>query len=236
MSLPRPSLRRALAPFAAAALLLGALPASAGGAVFLNDVPVDGLTDQRFEKATVTFDAQGNVRIEVPGIQVKSLGLIPAKPAAPARPAAAPTLGPQSGTVVPNRGSVAVVEPAPAAPTGSLQKQYLLVTEQSVSGMAGYDIDVFVNTRWVKKLRSTDEQIVLDLTRYLQPGPNKLLFAARKLAGERKSFSPSHRFDVTVGEGSVGGDHVMIDNPLLTFRRTAADTDDVSEEFSLQAH
>ena len=40
--------------------LLLASPAGAGS-VFLNDVPVDGLTDQRFEKATVTFDAQGNV-------------------------------------------------------------------------------------------------------------------------------------------------------------------------------
>ena len=31
----------------------------------------------------------------------------------------------------------------------------------------------------------------------------------------------------------MGGDNVMIDNKLVQFQRTAADTQDVSEEFTL---
>lgn len=31
----------------------------------------------------------------------------------------------------------------------------------------------------------------------------------------------------------MGGDNVMIDNKLVHFQRTAADTQDVSEEFTL---
>jgi hypothetical protein len=60
-----------------------------------------------------------------------------------------------------------------------------------------------------------------------------LLTARKVVAGERKSYSPQHYFKVIIGEGNVGGDNVMIDNPIIRFQRTAADTKDVSEEFTL---
>jgi hypothetical protein len=37
-----------------------------------------------------------------------------------------------------------------------------------------------------------------------------------------------------VGEGNEGGNTVTIDNPLIESKRTAAETDNVNEEFTLQ--
>ncbi len=57
---------------------------------------------------------------------------------------------------------------------------------------------------------------------------------ARKVAaGSRKSESPQHVFKVIIGEGNEGGGRVMIDNPLLRFQRTAAQSEDVTEELTL---
>jgi hypothetical protein len=38
-----------------------------------------------------------------------------------------------------------------------------------------------------------------------------------------------------VGEGNVGGDHVMIDEPLVLMTRTAAEVDDKVEEYVFEA-
>ena len=189
--------------------LLLALPAGATASVYLNGQPVDGLANLKLEKVTVTFDANGNVRIDAPGYAVQTLG-----------------------NTAPTTGTRLVDSPTP---TASVAKHYFLVTEQPTPGMTGYDVDVYVNSKWIRKLKGSEDQIVIELTKFLQPGPNKIMFAAKKNPGDRKSFSPNHTFNITVGEGAAGGDQVMIDNPLLTFKRTAADTDDVSEEYSLTA-
>lgn len=179
-----------------------ALASSAQAAkVYLNGVEVDGLANQSFSNAKVTFDAKGNVRIDAPGIEVKTLTAGGATQAAPVE-AARPT------------------------------KHYFLVPQQSVLGMTGYDIDVFIDGTWVTRFRNGEQENPIDVTKYVAVGPNKVLFTAHKTAGERKSFSPEHTFTVLVGEGSAGADQVVIDNPLLTFKRTAADTDDVTQEFS----
>ena len=55
----------------------------------------------------------------------------------------------------------------------------------------------------------------------------------KKISGEtRKSYSKDHFFRVLIGEGNMTGEHVMIDNPVVKFERTAADTGDHSQEFT----
>lgn len=174
------------------------------GSVYLNGVKIDGVTNQKFEKATVRIDEKGNVLIEAPGYAVKQL---------------------EGG---------AAETPAPA--TGVIQKQYFLVTEQNVVGMTEYDVDMYVNSKWVRKLKSTEDQIVTEITKSLVPGRNTVMFIAKKNAPEaRKSLSPQHFFRIIIGEGTMSGDHVMIDNPVVKFERTAANTDDVTKEFPLIA-
>lgn len=202
----KPSSRIALA----ALLMLFAPAALAAGSIYLNGVNIDGVTNTKFDKATVRIDEKGNVFIDAPGYQAKVVEAGPTpKPGTP--PGAEATEG----------------EPA------RLTKRYWLVTEQSVVGMTEFDIDLYVNSKWVRKLKNTDESIVTEITRHLVPGRNNVLLIARKVAaGPRKSFSPQHYFKVIIGEGNVGGDNVMIDNPVVQFTRNASEGQDVSEEFN----
>lgn len=183
-------------------LLLVSATAQAGS-VYLNGVKIDGVTNQKFEKATVRIDEKGNVLIEAPGYAVKQLE-------------GGPPEAPSNAAVI--------------------TKHYFLVTEQNVVGMTEYDVDMYVNSKWVRKLKSSEDQIVSEITRNLLPGKNSLMFIAKKVGqGERKSLSPSHFFRVIIGEGDMTGDHVLIENPVVKFERTAADTNDLSKEFTLNA-
>jgi len=133
---------------------------------------------------------------------------------------------------------VSVNSSGQAQPTreGKLSKKYFLVTEQAVPGMAEYNIELFINSRFVRTLKSSEDQIVADVTRYLKPGSNTVTLQARKSyanPGSARSHSSAHFFRVIIGEGQAGGDSVVIENPLIRFERTAADEGDVAQEFTL---
>jgi hypothetical protein len=185
-------------------LLLLASPAFAAGSVYLNGVRIDGVTNQKFDKVNVRIDEQGNVHIDAPGYNVRQIEGGPG-------------------------------DTPPPRPAGTLTRKYFLVTEQNPPGMTEFDVDVYVNSKWLRKLRSADDQIVTDITKSLTPGQNTLLsIAKKKLAGSApKSFAREHVFRVIVGEGQMSGDHVVIDNPVVKFERTAADQADHTQEFTL---
>ncbi|HEU4385112.1 MAG TPA: hypothetical protein VFR85_16630 [Anaeromyxobacteraceae bacterium] len=207
----------------ALALALATLAAPASGSkVSLNGINIDGVTNQRFENCTVTIDAQGNVNIEAKGYAVRSAGGqgASAPKAAPLAPVEAPAAAP--------------APPAPAAPE-KLSRRYFLVTEQTRPDGTQFDIAVFINAKWIRELKSQEDQVVTEVTRYLRPGPNKVTLAATKRPGARKSTSPDVTFRVVIGEGDQGGDHVRIDSPLVDAKRTAAESGDVTEEFTLVA-
>jgi hypothetical protein len=179
---------------------------------FLNGVNIDGLRSQSFEKCkSVKVDDRGDVYMDCPGYEVKE---------APAPSALVPP--------------PAIAASGLLAPPAAITKHYWLVSEEKAG--AQYDLDVFVNAKWMRKIKAGEPQIVLEVTKYLRPGPNKILFAATKrLEGARSSVSPASFLKVTIGEGEAGGNTVMIDNPLVECKRTAAETDNVNEEFNLQA-
>jgi hypothetical protein len=219
----------------AALFVLAALmaPATAlAASVYLNGVRIDGVTNQKFEKATVRIDDKGDVHINAPGYAVR-VESAPAPMAAPAPVALPPAAPAAAAPAPPVAAAPATPPPAPDAPP-SLTRRYWLVTEQAVPGMSEYDIELYINSKWIRKLRNNEEQIIAEVTRHLQPGKNTVLLTARKVVvGDRKSYSPQHYFKVIIGEGNEGGANVMIDNPIIRFQRTAADTKDVSEEFTL---
>jgi hypothetical protein len=173
-------------------------------ATFLNGVKIDGVRGQSFEKCK-------SVRIDDKGDVYLDC----------------------PGYHVEDPGASIPVAASGFASNG-LSKHYFLVTEQKDGATAQYDVDVYVNSKWLRRIKSGEEQIVVDITRYLQPGPNKLLFAATKQGG-RKSGPPSSFVRVVVGEGESSGAQVLIDNPLVELRRTAAETENVNEEFTIQA-
>ena len=180
--------------------------------VFLNGVNIDGLRSQKFEKCkTVRIDDRGDLHLDCPGYQVERPAA--AVPASATGPAIAPLL--------------------PSAVAAALTKRYWLVSEEKDG--AQFDVDVFVNAKFIRKIRAGEAQVVLEITRYLHPGVNKVLFAATKRPeAERKSASPASFLKLVVGEGDAGGNTVTVDNPLIESKRTAAETENVNEEFTLQ--
>jgi len=181
--------------------------------VFLNGVNIDGLRGQSFEKCkTVKIDEKGDVHLDCPAYQVE------AAPAAAAAQA-------QTAAYVP-----------PVAAATSISKHYWLVTEQSENGAAQYDLDLWINSKWVRKLRAGEDRVVLDITKLLKPGQNKLIFGAtKKLEGGRKSTSPSAFVKAIVGESEAGGPNVTIDTVLVEVKRTAAELDNRNEAFTVNA-
>jgi hypothetical protein len=182
--------------------------------VFLNGVNIDALRSQKFDKCkTVRIDDRGDLYLECPGYQVQQQPT--AAPASTAAPALAPLL--------------------PSAVAAAMNKRYWLVTEEKDGAAAQYDVDVFINAKFIRKIKAGEPQVVLEITRYLHSGANKVLFAATKRAeGGRKSASPASFLKLVVGEGDSGGNTVTIDNPLIESKRTAAETENVNEEFTVQ--
>ncbi|NTX03553.1 hypothetical protein [Myxococcus sp. CA040A] len=238
----RPFSSAALAAALVALSPLGAL----AGSVYLNGVLIDGVTNQKFEKATVRIDEAGNIHIDAPGYRAStsSVTLPPTAPAQAAAPPATPGTTPAAAQPsTPQAMAVpaaaqgtppAAATPAVATTPGRITQRYWLVTEQTVPGMTEYDIDVYVNSRWLRKLRGNEDQVVVDVTKHLQPGSNQVMLMARKVStGSRRSDSPKHVFRVIIGEGNEGGGNVMIDNPLIRFQTTAAESKDVTQEFTL---
>ncbi len=211
------------------ALLGASAPALAAPSLTLNGVAIDGVTDQKFENCTVVIDAQGNVHIEAKGYAVRSAGDDgrPAPPVEPQHAGSGGGLAPRSG------GSSTVAGAGYGA--GKVTRRYFLAAEQTPPG-SQYDLGIFINAQWIREVKSTEQSTVIELTKYLRPGKNTLTLAATKrLGGERLAFSRDVALKVVVGEGNVGGDHVMIDVPLVEMARTAAEMDDRTEEFVIDA-
>lgn len=170
--------------------------------VYVNGTNIEGLTNHSFEKVNVRIDEKGDVHIDAPGYSVKRVSAGPEK-AAPAE--------------------------------GRITMRYYLVTEQTQQGATEYDIDVFVNGQHLRTLPNGEGQIVTDITRKLLPGKNQVTMQAKKLTApgaERKSYSKAHLFRVIIGEGKVEGEKVVIEKSVVAFAVTAADSDDVVQQYS----
>ena len=192
-----------------AVVLLPGAALAGNFSVFLNGTKVDGLTSTKIDKCGVEFDARGNVLLNCPGYAVKVEGA---------------------------GGGAAAAGPQAPVSSGFVTKRYFLVTEQAQQGASDFDIELFINSKFIRRLKSDDDQIVTEVTKHLSAGKNVVNFIARKKTGAaRKSFSPEHFYRVIIGEGNAAGDRVMIDNPLITWQRNAAETQDVSEELTLDA-
>jgi hypothetical protein len=205
-----------------ASLLLAPAVARAGPSISLNGVPIDGVVSQRFENATVVIDERGNVDILARGYSVGRPGP-DAAASSPAPPAAVPPRPPAAA--------------AEARPSGALTRRYFLVVQQTEAGMTEYDVSVFLNGRWVREVRSDGDSDPFEITRFLQPGANKVtLVATKRVAGAvRRSNSRDQRIEVLLGEGSAGGGTVYLGTPLVTMTRNASETETFTEEHDLVA-
>jgi hypothetical protein len=214
---------RALALSIAVALLGAPASAVAAPSISLNGVNIDGVTSQRFENCTVVIDERGNVDIRAKGYAARTSGDEPG-------PAGAQ---PQQAGIA--RAPAASAAAPAAGPAGRVTRRYFIATEQTPPGPQ-FDLGIFINAQWIREVKSAEPSTVTEITKYLRPGPNKVTLAATKrIAGDRLSYSRDVTLKVVVGEGNVGGDHVMIDVPLVETARNAVEMDDRTEEYVIDA-
>jgi hypothetical protein len=111
-------------------------------------------------------------------------------------------------------------------------KHYFLYSKATRPGYAQYDVDVYINGKWVKKVRNNQDQVIAEITKHLKPGKNVISFAATKnySGGERKSESPKDYVQVSIGAGTAGGGTVNITSNLVTFKAPASRTENFGQE------
>jgi len=122
---------------------------------------------------------------------------------------------------------------APGSPAPT--RQYFLITQGTGGAAVGETVQVNINGRTVRTLDSAAAQVIVNVTDWLNVGGNSVTMLSTK----KQNYvvgSPSSMFQVIVGEGHVeAGGQVVIDNPLVTYTRTAADATANSRTFNLTA-
>lgn len=198
----------------AAIVALGAATPAFARDVYLNGVKLDAsvvITSQTFPSCEVQIDAKGDVYITAKGFKIET------KPAAGA---AAPA-------------------PAPAAPPPAAQavsQRYWLISKQPRKGLAQYDVDVYLNGKFVKRVRAQDDPVILDVTRAVRAGANDVKLVATKNMGDKRlSASPTDTLEIVLGEGTVGGGTVAITRTVVTYVRNAQETKSFSDDAHFDA-
>ncbi len=176
--------------------------------VYLNGVKLDSnvvLKNQTFPACEVKFDDAGNVYITAKGFKIQ--------------------LQAQDGA--------ATTDETPPPADGKLTKRYWLVSKQTKRGVTQYDLDIYVNDTLAKKVRSNDDGVVLEVTKQVKAGANKVrVVAVKNLGDKRVSSSPTDTLEIVIGEGNVAGGTVTIDKPVVTYKRTAAESGNFADNFS----
>ncbi len=122
-----------------------------------------------------------------------------------------------------------VGEPAPVKPRPSEQPgvatDYYLVSFTNRPGATQYDVEVFINGKFVRRIRSSDKQVVVKVTHLLKKGKNEILFVSRKNYGgkRRVSTSPVDYLRVVIGRGFMSKGRLVIKTAEAETRRTAAE-------------
>jgi hypothetical protein len=228
MTTPPQSIRN-LRPAVWIALVL-APAAGVASQLLMNGVPigkvelrVQGLEDVTFEKCnTVRVEKNGDVKIDCPGYDLHQAG----------SDAQANTGG--AGQAAPQPAPVEKPAPPPQE-LGKISKRYWVVASQTQPGTTQYDIDLYVNKKWVHRFKNGDGTAVVEITKNLASGDNSVIFAATKSSEPRKSTSADAAYKFIIGPGDIAGSNLRLDKMDIQYQKTAADTDNSTDERNLPA-
>ena len=99
----------------------------------------------------------------------------------------------------------------PTTSSGIPVGQYWLATVDESS--RGFVADLLINGTFVRKLRSQEEQVILDIGPYLKPGENSAMLVPSGASGTGK-------FTVYLGTGANEAGTVVLDEPSVIFTLT----------------
>lgn len=189
-------------------MTLALVAAAFAGSVYINGVRADVLPEMTLEDVTVRIDGAGNLYIDAPGYRARVVS-----------PPAEPTS--QTYTPPPRVASAAPPVPAqaytpPPSATPAAVGTWWLVTEDNDS--SGHQLEVLVNGTLVRRVRSGEPQLILDLSSFLRSGTNTVTITALP--------SPTLGggvLNVYVGRGGNAGGTIRIDEPEIRYARRASD-------------
>jgi hypothetical protein len=171
----------------------------------INGVDVTGLVNQKFEGCTVVFDDEGNLDITAPGYTIKKVE--------------------DQGDGGP---STKTSQPA------DISKHYYLWTESKNGNLVGDEYSLIVNGKVVKEFQSSSEQIVEDITPFLEGGTNQVVITAVKSEGYTEGSSSDY-FRIVLGQGHEENNKAVIEDTLHKFTRKASDDEPGQSAYTLKA-
>jgi|GEM_PF-5281787 len=176
--------------------------------VFLNgedlgDVIVHNHT---FKHCIVRFDANGNVHITAPGLQIKT---------APIRP---------------SRGRVPVGKTVDRV--AKYGRTFFLVSRLEQQGkLLPYRFTVHVNGKKIAVVDPKGAMAVHTITHLIQRGTNTVRITPQFRASSRVTRSPRDRLTIVLGAGNVKKGTVIIDNPVVSYRRDGSQSGQYTRVF-----
>lgn len=119
------------------------------------------------------------------------------------------------------------VKPISQKPT----RRYWLTAMQTLGpDRAPFLVEVFINGTSVRQIRSSKDQVVLDVTRYVVVGDNSVRIVATEVEGGKRPLSAADSVLLVLGEGTVNEGEVSMDKTLVTYRRTALEPRTTSKD------
>ncbi len=116
---------------------------------------------------------------------------------------------------------------------GTARGRYYLVSFFNKKSATQYDIEVFINGKMIRRIRSRNDQVAIEITRHIKRGQkNEIIFVSRKNYGSRgrTSASAMDYFRVVIGSGFESRGQIVLKHSLLETRRTAAQTKSIYTE------
>ena len=174
------------------------------GQLYINGTFVDPATIAGVEMkdVTITFDAQGNIQVTAPGYKIEVVD-----------PPGGSTTPPRPPSTPPGMAGATAAPPAtaPKAPAGNgvAPARWWLVTEDNAS--VGHTIEVVINGQVVKTVGSGMPQAILDVGRWLRPGPNQVEVRSNSVNATGGTYY------VYLGNGSDQSGTVAMERPQVQF-------------------
>ncbi len=165
--------------------------ALASPSVYFNGIDVTGVSGQRFTNVTVEFDSTGNVIITGPQYHLADItpkAETPSVPVAPGNVVSSQTqpVDPVHPTADPVQAPAAVK----SAEIDRLPNQYqptYLVGEFNYPGLLGYNIDIYINGKFIKTMNQGQAHASVDISSYLVTGKNVIQYRTNRTADSGSS-------------------------------------------------
>ena len=188
-------------------ILSASAPAFGERSLYLNGVLINGVTSQTFSNAKVRIDSLGNVHISAKGYDIQRVEETP---------------GADNGSPSPK---------AAAAPANAKATRYWLKSTKTLPGSTRFDVQVYLNGRLIRVVRSSDAPLLYEVTQHLKVGKNILYLKATKNVSQPLTNSKDDdQFQLSLERGKLSQGRVVLEKRIVSYTRLARDSGSHADE------